>query len=396
MVFWIFFDSKLYIFSEDLNRIMALLYAKFEESDPSSWRQIYKALQLLEYLLKNGSENVIDDARRQESIIRALRNFHYKDKDDVDRGLNGDTFYSTYFLFFFSQRLLFKKIVRVLSAKICDLLNDTPKLKEERKKAKINRNKYKGTGSNTPTSSTSDDYRSSSQPAPRSRPSPSKTSRNDRNSQTNNIPNKNYLNGTNSVTSKNNESGRRIRPVEPKNEVKKHDIVDEVKDTLQIGDLLSFDDIIDVPSHSAPIISEKPKPIDHGIESLIEVDDFSNDWGEFQSSAAPPTGGLNLDSDVKTENLLFSFDSVKVSNTVVQPNSMTNPINDISPSLKLDSFPLVVSTKSDNISKDKVSTTSATEFISVQDPPEPAKKDNDIWEMHKSLISLDSLFPSKN
>lgn len=44
---------------------------------------------LLEYLLKNGSERVIDDARSHVSMIKVLRNFYYIDDKGKDEGLNG-------------------------------------------------------------------------------------------------------------------------------------------------------------------------------------------------------------------------------------------------------------------------------------------------------------------
>ena len=54
------------------------------------WRQIYKALTLLEYLVKNGSERVVDDARAHISTIKMLRSFHYIDEKGKDQGINGE------------------------------------------------------------------------------------------------------------------------------------------------------------------------------------------------------------------------------------------------------------------------------------------------------------------
>ena len=48
-----------------------------------------QALQLLEYLVKNGSERVVDDARSHISTVKMLRNFHYIDEKGKDEGLNG-------------------------------------------------------------------------------------------------------------------------------------------------------------------------------------------------------------------------------------------------------------------------------------------------------------------
>ncbi len=48
-----------------------------------------QALQLLEYLIKHGSERVVDDARAHVSTIKMLRDFHYIDDKSKDEGING-------------------------------------------------------------------------------------------------------------------------------------------------------------------------------------------------------------------------------------------------------------------------------------------------------------------
>lgn len=50
---------------------------------------VYQALQLLEYIIKHGSERVVDDARSHISTIKMLRNFHYIDEKGKDEGING-------------------------------------------------------------------------------------------------------------------------------------------------------------------------------------------------------------------------------------------------------------------------------------------------------------------
>ena len=47
---------------------------------------------LLEFLVKNGSERVVDDARSHIGAIKMLRNFHFIDEKAKDQGING---YST-------------------------------------------------------------------------------------------------------------------------------------------------------------------------------------------------------------------------------------------------------------------------------------------------------------
>ena len=52
-----------------------------------------QALQLLEYLIKHGSERVVDDARSHLSTIKMLRSFHYIDEKGKDQGINGNVFH---------------------------------------------------------------------------------------------------------------------------------------------------------------------------------------------------------------------------------------------------------------------------------------------------------------
>ena len=54
-----------------------------------SFLALQQALQLLEYLIKHGSERVVDDARSHISTLKMLRNFHYIDDKGKDEGLNG-------------------------------------------------------------------------------------------------------------------------------------------------------------------------------------------------------------------------------------------------------------------------------------------------------------------
>lgn len=83
---------------------------------------IFQALQLLEFLIKNGSERVIDDARSHLSLLKMLKQFHYIDQNGKDQGIN----------------------VRNRSKELAELLSDVEKIRGERKKAKTNRNKFGG------------------------------------------------------------------------------------------------------------------------------------------------------------------------------------------------------------------------------------------------------------
>ncbi|GAB5589173.1 Epsin-3 [Umbelopsis nana] len=112
------------------NEIMPTLFKRFTEKEAKQWRQIYKALVLLEYLVKNGAERVIDEARSHMATIKILRNFHYIDEKGKDQGIN----------------------VRNRAKELAELLSDVDKIKAERKKAKHNRNKYTAVASSSSTS----------------------------------------------------------------------------------------------------------------------------------------------------------------------------------------------------------------------------------------------------
>lgn len=101
---------------------MPMIYKRFTEKSAEEWRQIYKALQLMEFLVKNGSERVIDDARSHLSLLKMLRQFHFIDENGKDQGIN----------------------VRNRSKELTDLLSDVDRIRTERKKAKQTKNKYGG------------------------------------------------------------------------------------------------------------------------------------------------------------------------------------------------------------------------------------------------------------
>ncbi|KAJ1617929.1 epsin 2-like protein, partial [Pavlovales sp. CCMP2436] len=105
--------------------IMSCSWKRINESG-KNWRVVYKALNLIDYLVRNGSERVIDDARDHVYQIRTLNDFQYTEPGTgVDHGIN----------------------VREKSRQLCELLNDDTKIKAERDKSKKNRGKFGGVGS---------------------------------------------------------------------------------------------------------------------------------------------------------------------------------------------------------------------------------------------------------
>ena len=99
---------------QQFHEIMPFVYRRFTEKSAHSWRQIYKALQLLDYLVKNGSERVVDYSRSHIAVIELLRHFSYIDSKGVDQG----------------------ESIRKRSEELVKLLNSTEVLRAERKKAK--------------------------------------------------------------------------------------------------------------------------------------------------------------------------------------------------------------------------------------------------------------------
>lgn len=107
--------------------ILSFICRRFTEKAANEWRQIYKSLQLVEYLIKNGSERIIDDMRANISLIQMLKLFHYIDSKGRDQGIN----------------------VRNRAKNLVALLNDDALIRSERKKAKANAHKFGGLSSNS-------------------------------------------------------------------------------------------------------------------------------------------------------------------------------------------------------------------------------------------------------
>ena len=95
------------------------------EQDKKAWRRVYKSLLLLDYLVKNGSERVIQATRDHLYDMRALEHFAYVDEKGKDQGIN----------------------VRQRSKELMELIQSDERLREERKKSKKNRDKYVGVSS---------------------------------------------------------------------------------------------------------------------------------------------------------------------------------------------------------------------------------------------------------
>jgi epsin len=110
---------------ERFHVVTRLMWEGMENQRPAAWRIVFKALTLLEFLIKNGAERCIDDARNHGHVLRSMGQFNYYE-GTIDRGLG----------------------VREKTKQILEILGDDERIREERQKARTLREKF-GTGAST-------------------------------------------------------------------------------------------------------------------------------------------------------------------------------------------------------------------------------------------------------
>lgn len=115
---------------------MAMLWRRMLSENKENYRRIYKSLVLLNYLLRNGSERVVTSAREHIYDLRTLENFSYVDELGKDQGIN----------------------IRQRAKTTIEFLQDDNRLREERKKAKKNKDKYVGVSRSMVAGSSSSRY----------------------------------------------------------------------------------------------------------------------------------------------------------------------------------------------------------------------------------------------
>ncbi|XP_044105279.1 epsin-2 isoform X2 [Neovison vison] len=94
------------------SEIMSMVWKRLNDHG-KNWRHVYKALTLLDYLIKTGSERVAQQCRENIFAIQTLKDFQYIDRDGKDQGIN----------------------VREKSKQLVGLLKDEERLKAERAQA---------------------------------------------------------------------------------------------------------------------------------------------------------------------------------------------------------------------------------------------------------------------
>ncbi|CAH8458348.1 unnamed protein product [Schistosoma turkestanicum] len=130
--------------------VMSTLWKRMHPDDRCSWRRVYKSLVVLSFLLKNGSDYVLQGARDHIYDIRTLESFRYFDDNGKDQGMN----------------------VRIKVQEIIDLIQDPEKLQQERQKAKASRHIYTGYGNTNDSDWSYSSYRNSANHGQRSESNP--------------------------------------------------------------------------------------------------------------------------------------------------------------------------------------------------------------------------------
>ncbi|MED6284360.1 hypothetical protein CHARACLAT_018580 [Characodon lateralis] len=103
--------------------VMGMVWKRLNDSG-KNWRHVYKALTLLDYLLKTGSERVAQQCRENAFTIQTLRDFQYVDRDGRDQGAN----------------------VREKARQLVCLLRDDDRLRQERSQALKTKERMAGGG----------------------------------------------------------------------------------------------------------------------------------------------------------------------------------------------------------------------------------------------------------
>nr|XP_056722300.1 epsin-2 [Euleptes europaea] len=94
------------------SEIMSMIWKRLNDHG-KNWRHVYKALTLLDYLIKTGSERVAQQCKENLFAVQTLKDFQYIDRDGKDQGIN----------------------VREKSKQLVSLLKDDERLKMERAQA---------------------------------------------------------------------------------------------------------------------------------------------------------------------------------------------------------------------------------------------------------------------
>ncbi|XP_049614177.1 clathrin interactor 1a isoform X1 [Syngnathus scovelli] len=110
---------------EQFPEVMNMLWTRMLRDNKKNWRRVYKSLLLLAHLIRNGSERVVTSTREHLYDLRSLESYHFVDEHGKDQGVN----------------------VRQKVKELVEFVQDDERLREERKKAKKNKDKFVGVSS---------------------------------------------------------------------------------------------------------------------------------------------------------------------------------------------------------------------------------------------------------
>lgn len=96
--------------------VMMMVWRRLNDNG-KNWRHVYKGLTLLDYLVKNGSNKVVQECQENVIAVQTLKDFQFFDRDGRDQGIN----------------------VREKAKVIVALLKDEERLKQERAQAMTTR-----------------------------------------------------------------------------------------------------------------------------------------------------------------------------------------------------------------------------------------------------------------
>ena len=74
---------------EQFPEVMGMLWKRMLQDNRQNWRRTYKSLLLLDYLIKNGSERVVTNAREHIYDLRSMENYAFVD-DNGEKNESSD------------------------------------------------------------------------------------------------------------------------------------------------------------------------------------------------------------------------------------------------------------------------------------------------------------------
>jgi len=105
--------------------IMGMLWSRMCQDNEGAWRRVYKGLLVLDFLIKNGSDRCVVNAKEHVYDLRTLQHYHHTDNKGKDQGIN----------------------IRHRAKEICELLASDDAIRQARETARKNREKFGGRGS---------------------------------------------------------------------------------------------------------------------------------------------------------------------------------------------------------------------------------------------------------